>query len=68
MTQYKLTLTKNIDADDPLLDFCYDDITGQLVPVELMADELKRMFDCGYVDALSVLQEATWSVEEVGND
>lgn len=67
MTQYKLTLTKNIDADDPLLDFCYDDITGQLVPVELMADELKRMFDCGYVDALSVLQEATWSVEGDGN-
>lgn len=68
MTKYKLTLTKIIDADDPLLDCCYDDTTEQLAPVELMADELKRMFDCGYVDALNVLQDATWSVEEVGNN
>lgn len=68
MTKYKLTLTKTIDDDDPLMDFCYDDTTEQLAPVELMADELKRMFDCGYVDALNVTQDAAWSVEEVGNN
>lgn len=68
MTQYRLTLTKTIDADDPLMDFCYDDTTEQLVPVERMADELKRMFDIGYVNALNVLQDATWIVEEVSTN
>lgn len=65
MAKYKLTLTKIVDTDDPLLDYCYDDESDKLASTELMADELKHMFDLGYIDALDVLQNTAWSVEEV---